>query len=70
MEELALLLNNISDSYVDFVTAILHYAAKNEDNLEDLIGFIKNNPDVTSSDVVKFVSDRKDFFEGAVSTSA
>lgn len=70
MEELAFLLNNISDSYVDFVTAIIHYAGKDTNNLEDIIAFIKNNPNVTSSDVVKYVSDRKDFKESAVCTPA
>ena len=65
MNELAALLNNIEDSYFDFVSAILHYAEKKPARLEAVLGYIKENPDIKSSDVVKFVSDQPDFFEDA-----
>ena len=63
MNELSALLNGIEDSYFDFVSAMLHYAEKKPSRLEALLKYIKANPNVKSSDVVKFVSDQPDFFE-------
>lgn len=65
MEELTALLNEIEDSYYDFVSAMLHYAEKKTARLNSMLDFIKSNPNVKSSDVVKFVSDQQDFFEDA-----
>lgn len=65
MEELKALLNNISDSYYDFVSAMIHYAKKKKTREDALLGFIKSNPDATSSDVIEFVSNQEDFFEDA-----
>lgn len=65
MNELAELLNGIEDAYYDFVSAILHYAEKKESRCEALLTFIRSNPGVKSSDVVKFVSDQPDFYEDA-----
>ena len=65
MEELKELLSDISDSYSDFVGAILHYAGRKPERLKKLIDYIKNNPQVRSSDVIRFVSEQDDFFEDA-----
>lgn len=65
MNELSALLNNIEDAYFDFVSAILHYAEKKPSRFEAVLGYIKANPNVKSSDVVKFVSNQPDFFEDA-----
>jgi hypothetical protein len=65
MNELTGLLNEIEDSYFDFVSAILRYAEKKPSRLNNVLEFIKCNPGVKSSDVVKFVSDQPDFFEDA-----
>ena len=65
MNELKDLLLNIEDSYYDFVSGILNYAERKESGQKKLIEFIKSNPDVKSSDVVKFVSDQPDFYEDA-----
>lgn len=65
MEELISILNNLNNSYDDFVTAITHYASKKPSRLEAVLAFLKANPDVTTSDVVKFVSDQPDFMEDA-----
>ena len=51
MEELRKLLNNIDDSYFEFVSAMEHYAQKNAERLEMLTAYIKRNPDVKSADV-------------------
>ena len=63
MKELEDLLINIEDSYYDFISGIMNYAKGNEDRRKKLIDYIKVNPEVKSSDVVKFVSDQPDFFE-------
>lgn len=64
MEELTALLNAIDDSYYDFVSAMINYAAKtNKTKL--LVDYIKNTPNLKSSDVVRFVSEQNDFFEDA-----
>ena len=63
MEELKELLTQIDDSYFDFISAVLHYAEKKESRLHKLISFLKENPEVKSSDVVRFVSDQPDFYE-------
>ena len=65
MKELVALLNGIEDSYYDFVSAMVHYAEKKQSRLDALLGFIKSNPGVKSSDVVEFVSNQKDFYEDA-----
>jgi hypothetical protein len=65
MNELSALLNSIEDAYFDFVSAMLHYAEKKESRQETLLAYLKANPYVKSSDVVKFVSEQPDFFEDA-----
>ncbi len=65
MEELTRLLNTIEDSYFDFVSAMVHYAQKSPTRLELLTTYIRENPDVKSADVIKFVSDQADFEDDA-----
>ncbi len=65
MEELTALLNNVPDSYFDFVSAMIHYAQKKQSRLDALLNFLNSNPGVSSSDIVKFVSEQADFVEDA-----
>ena len=65
MDELKSLLDNINDSYTDFVDAIMHYAKKKPSRLEAVVSFLRSNPGVDSSDVIHFVSDQPDFEEDA-----
>ena len=65
MNELTKLLNEIDDAYFDFVSAMLHYADKKESRQKVLLEYLKSNPGVKASDVVKFVSDQPDFSEDA-----
>ena len=65
MEELTALLNAIDDSYYDFVSAMINYAAKKPTRQKLLVDYIKNTPNLKSSDVVRFVSEQNDFFEDA-----
>lgn len=65
MEELTALLNAIDESYYDFVSAMINYAAKKPIRQKLLVDYIKNTPNLKSSDVVRFVSEQNDFFEDA-----
>ncbi len=58
MDELMILLNGIEDSYFDFVSGIAHYAEKKPSRIEALTKYLKENPGVKSSDVVRFVSEQ------------
>ena len=68
MEELTKLLNNVQGSYYDFIVAMLHYAKKKKSRLIVLTDFIKKNKDLTTSDIIEFVSSQPDFFEDAAYT--
>lgn len=70
MEELKLLLINIEDSYYDFVESTLGYSKDNEKHIDLLINYIKGNPNVKTSDVIKFISDQPDFMDDVVLTKA
>ena len=51
MEELRQLLLNVPDSYSDFVTGVMLDIRDHPSRLEDIIQFIKDNPNSTSSDI-------------------
>ena len=65
MGELKKLLQNVGDSYNDFVMGMMNYADFNADREERLIGYLKNNPEALSSDIIEFVSKQADFYEDA-----
>lgn len=57
MEELKYLLDKVSDSYTDFVVGIIGDIRDNPEKLDELKNFIKNNPEATSSDIIKWTMD-------------
>lgn len=57
MEELKKLLENVSDTYEDFVTAILAETKKDKEKLKKTTEYIKSNPKVTTSEVIRYVDD-------------
>ena len=63
MQELIEKLNNIPNSYFDFVSAIVSYAKKNPERLKKVLQFLNDNPGASSSDVIYFVSMQEDFAE-------
>ncbi len=54
MEELKQLLLKVSDSYTDFVIGVMADVRDNPDRLNDIIQFIKGNPEATSSDIIRW----------------
>lgn len=51
MEELKQLLLRVSDCYSDFVCGVMAEARDYPEHLDDLIKFIKENPQATTSDI-------------------
>lgn len=66
LEELKKRLENIKDSYFDFVDAIIHYAKRKQEHIDLLNKFLDEHPETSTSDVVYFVSIQPDFFEDSV----
>ena len=57
IDELRELVENIPDTYPDFVNAMCRDSQEVENGVEHLIDFIKSHPDATSSDVIDEMSD-------------
>ena len=54
MEELRQLLTQVSDSYSDFVCGVLLDIRDNPNRLDDIKQFLRDNPEATSSDIVRW----------------
>lgn len=52
MEELKVLLENVSDSYYDFVQGMLLNAKEHYDRIDEIIAYIKDNPKADTSDIL------------------
>ena len=63
MEELENKLKAIPDSYFGFVVGILTYVKQKPSRLQKVLRVIDSSEDLTSSDIVKFISDQPDFHE-------
>ena len=57
MNELRLLLMNVSDSYMDFVEGVIDEARKSEQIKIGVTNYLKTNSNATSSDVLKYLVD-------------
>ena len=60
MEELRQLLLKVSDSYSDFVRGVMLDARNNPDKIDELVKYIKDNPEAASSDIVKWTMEEID----------
>lgn len=63
MEELVRRLNDIPNSYFAFVAGIVAYARKKPECLQKVLCYLNDTPNLTTSDVIKFVSIQSDFYE-------
>lgn len=52
MEELKELLENVDGTYYDFVRSVLADVEENMDMLDETVAYIKDNPEVNSSDII------------------
>lgn len=57
MDELRELLENVSDTYDDFVDGVCCILKKHEDCLDEVIQFIKSNSDNESSDILEYLDE-------------
>jgi hypothetical protein len=55
MEELVKLLENVSDTYDDFVCGVRCSLKRHSEYLDDVIQYIKDNPDKDSSDITEYL---------------
>lgn len=62
-KELYEMLVDFPDSYDSFVDGTMSYARKKPERMIKIIDYIKNNKDLTSSDVVLFIINQPDFYE-------
>lgn len=70
MEDFAIKLNNVTDSYYGFVIAVLTYVNKKDYRLKAVDSFMNNNPSALSSDILEFISKQDDFYEDATFVDA
>lgn len=65
MDELTRRLNAIPDTYSDFVAAITSYASRTPERLQKVLNYLDTEGDLTTADVIRFISDQPDFYEYA-----
>ncbi len=63
MEELIKRLNEIPNSYFDFVAGVVTYVKQKPKRLKNVMEFLDESKDITPSDVVKFIMQQPDFHE-------
>ena len=63
MEELKKALENVSDSYSDFVNGIMNLLEEDEEQTEKMIQYIKDNPEAKTDDCLDFLREYIDSLE-------
>ena len=66
MKELIRLLSNIPDAYDDFIFGTINYAKKDPSHINILKDFMRDNTDLTSSDLIAFIVSQSDFHSYSV----
>lgn len=61
MNDLIQRLNNISDTYDDFISGVINYAKKDSEHVRILNEYIGSRTDLTTSDVIAFIIGQPDF---------
>ena len=63
MEELRKYLENVPDSYTDFVDGMLNHARYSKKKERRLLQYLTEHPGATSSDVLRYMMSFPDFFD-------
>ena len=66
MEDFIIKLNQIEDSYYDFVVAVLSYVKKKQSRLDTVRNYIESTPGALSADILEFIADQEDFYDDSV----
>ena len=71
MSELIKEISSLPNVYEDFIYGVLNYARRKPEHVELLLNYLHNNDNLTTSDVVYFISTQPDFHDySAVSSVA
>ncbi len=65
MEEFVIRLNNVEDSYYDFIVAVLTYVKKKKSRADAVSKFMDDHPEAKTDDILDYISEQDDFYEDA-----
>ena len=68
MKDLITRLREVPDSYIGFMAGVVIYTSRSADGMKAVTDFMDANEDLTTSDIIKFISDQPDFHDYAVRT--
>ena len=68
VRELVNKLSNVPNAYTGFVLGITTYAKKKPERMAKVMEYMEQNPNATTSDIVRFVVEQEDFYEDAISS--
>ncbi len=63
MSELIKEISSLPNVYEDFIYGVLNYARRKPEHVDLLLNFLRNNENLTTSDVVYFISIQPDFHD-------
>lgn len=66
MKELIAKLRKVPGSYTGFVAGVIAYTSKSPKGLEAVMNYIDTVEELTTSDVVRFISEQTDFLDYCV----
>ncbi|HAL02773.1 MAG TPA: hypothetical protein DCP07_05390 [Lachnospiraceae bacterium] len=69
MKELLDKLYSLSNVYEDFIYGTVDYAKEKPEHLKVLLDYLRNNDNLTTSDVVYFIMIQPDFFDDSAELS-
>ena len=66
MEELIAKLKRVPDSYIVFIAGVVVYTYRSPEGLSEVVDYLDTEGDLTTSDIIRFVSERPDFHDCCV----
>jgi len=63
MSELIKEISSLPDVYEDFIYGVLNYARRKPEHVDLLLNYLYSNENLTTSDVVYFISTQPDFHD-------
>lgn len=66
IKELIAKLRCIPNSYIGFIAGIVAYTYRSPEGLSAVMDYLDTEEDLTTSDIIRFVSERPDFFDCCV----
>lgn len=66
MEELVKKLNEVPDSYFDFVAGVISYVKMSQSRLEKVADFLNTHENLTTTDILEFIVSQPDFHQYGV----